>query len=82
MSFSVGCDDNDLVEAFVNAGFKEKRNIINDDCLQMFSGSSSGQLGLEFGYARVDDPFELSKFDSIPEHDAAECVPIECAIRI
>lgn len=82
LRLAVGGDDDDLVEALVDAGFKKEWDIVDNDCSGTVSGNLPGQVSLKPSHAGMNDSFEQPKFGSTLEHDVTECMAIDGLIWI
>lgn len=82
MGFAVGDDDDDGIDAFVDAGFEEERHIVDYDGMGIFLCGLFGESRLFSRDAGVDDLFQYSSFCRMVEDDSAEGLTVDGAIRI
>lgn len=79
---SSGSDDDDLIHAFIDPGFEQERNVVNDDDGWVFPGGVLGQPDLLARDAGVDDPFKPASLGGIAEHDSPEGLSIHRSVGV
>jgi hypothetical protein len=82
LGVSVGGDHDDFIDAFVYAGFEEKRHFVDHNGLGMFASDGFGQTGLFAGDTGVNDSFKLAQFGPVSKHNGSQLTAIEGAVRI
>ncbi len=82
MCFAVGGDHDDVVDAFVYAGFEEERHFVDDHSLGVAFGDPMNQSLLLAGDAGMDNAFELSAFRPIAEDNAPKGLSVERAVLV
>ena len=82
LCFAIGCDHNNLIDAFVYAGFEEEWDFIDNDSDGFVFGDQAHESSLLAGDAGMDDAFELLAFFRIAENDAPKGMSIERTVRV
>lgn len=75
-------DDDDLIHSFVDTGFEEERDIIEDDSMRIFSGGLFRESGLFVCNSRMDDSLQPPEFLFVVKDDRTQSVTVDRVIGI
>jgi hypothetical protein len=82
LGFAVGCDDDRVVDSLVYASLEQKRYVVDDDGVRVFSCCLFGESRLFACDTGVDDAFKATPLGPVSENDGSQLTAIEGAIGI